>query len=129
ILSNCYSSNKTWIWLVLLLLIFALISYLARSNQQKDYPDYVTDSPAPNGVKAIYTYLKQKRDHVDTWAHNPDWLSKYSDDRLLIMIEPRLLTDTADMQAYETFMEKGGTILLFQNFLDVMFGIDDVPVT
>ncbi|HLR08628.1 MAG TPA: DUF4350 domain-containing protein [Bacillota bacterium] len=124
-----FSSKKTWIWLVILLLIFALISYLARSNQPKDYPDYVTDSPAPNGVKAIYTYLKQKRDHVDTWAHNPDWLSKYSDDRLLIMIEPRLLTDTADMQAYETFMEKGGTILLLQNDPDGMFGIEAEPVT
>jgi hypothetical protein len=114
------SKLETWIWLIVLLLLFLTISYFSLSPKPQAYPSYVTDSPSPTGVKAIYTYLKKEMD-VSIWAKSPELLPKNGEKKLLIMVEPSLQLKEEEMQKYVSFMEEGNTILLLAENPEGMF--------
>ncbi|WP_404452167.1 DUF4350 domain-containing protein [Virgibacillus necropolis] len=113
------SNGKTWLWLVSMLLVFIVISYLVTSPEPKDYPNYVTGSPSPTGVKGLYTYLED----ADKWSHRPQLLPKQEDNQLLIMVEPLFIPSANEMEAYKAFMESGNTILLLQSNPNGMFDL------
>src|SRR4051812_3013939 len=102
------SIMRTWIGLVILLGLFLLFSYLSSTPKPKYYPDHVTESPAPSGVKAFYTYVK-KENEGKVWRHSPDLLSATSDHQLLIMVEPAISFETEVMKAYIDYMKAGNT--------------------
>ncbi|MRG87478.1 DUF4350 domain-containing protein [Salinibacillus xinjiangensis] len=108
-----------WI-LVISLLLFILVSLYILSAKPKDYPDFVTESPSPTGVKALYTYLAGEFEDVSSWDHEPGLLPK-DDKQLLIMVEPFLVLESHEQNAYQSFMESGNTILLFKQNPDDMF--------
>ena len=116
------SNMRTWMGLVILLGLFLLFSYLSSTPKPKYYPDYVTESPAPSGVKAFYTYVK-KENAGKVWRHSPDLLSATSDHQLLIMAEPAISFETEEMKAYINYMKAGNTILLLQTNPQGMFDI------
>ncbi|MFE8694866.1 DUF4350 domain-containing protein [Cytobacillus sp. FJAT-53684] len=115
--------RRTWIWLSVLLILFILLSYFAFSGKPKQYPNYVSNSPSPTGVKAFYTYVKDKKE-VNKWTYSPENLPKGGSEHLLLMIEPFFIPESEEMEAYLDFMEKGNTILLFQNNPKGMFDIE-----
>ncbi|MFZ3579974.1 DUF4350 domain-containing protein [Virgibacillus sp. DJP39] len=114
------SNRKTWLWLISILLVFIVVSYLVTSPEPEDYPNYVTESPAPTGVKGLYTYL----DSTDRWSARPQLLLKEQvGSQLLIMVQPLFIPSSRQMEAYREFMKSGNTILLLQSNPDGMFDL------
>ncbi|MEW9050455.1 MAG: DUF4350 domain-containing protein [Neobacillus sp.] len=121
------NKKQSMILLSLLLLLFAVVNYFSFSKQPKYYPDYVSDSPSPSGVKAIYTYLQNEKGSKQ-WSHKPNLLPK-TEGILLIMIEPTPITNQQAINDYLRFVEAGNTILLLQTDPDEMFAFHTVSVT
>ncbi|MBV7506483.1 DUF4350 domain-containing protein [Bacillus sp. sid0103] len=116
------SKLRAWGGLTILLSLFLVFSYLSSSPKPKYYPDYVTESPAPTGVKAFYSYVKKEKEGK-LWRHSPDLLSDTSNHQLLIMVEPSFTLEKEEMQAYINYMKAGNTILLLQSNPQGMFDI------
>ncbi|OLS38489.1 DUF4350 domain-containing protein [Bacillus sp. MRMR6] len=121
------NKKQSMILLSLLLLLFAIVNYFSFSEQPNTYPDYVSDSPSPSGVKAIYTYLYNEKGSKQ-WSHKPELLPK-TEGNLLIMIEPTHLKDQQTTNDYLRFIEAGNTILLLQTNPDEMLPFNTVSVT
>ncbi|WP_456273163.1 DUF4350 domain-containing protein [Bacillus sp. AK031] len=115
--------NKKIILLIAVLLVFAGLSVIIESRAPKEYTNYLSQSPAPMGTKAIYTYLENETGKVDRWKHFPAVLQDDEEKELLIMIEPYFTPETEATEAYREFMEAGNTILLFKSNPAGMFDI------
>lgn len=122
------ANQKSWLWLSVLFIFFIAICYLFMSKQPEAFPEYVSESPSPSGVKAMYTFLQDKTDKVNRWSNSPEYLTKVGQRHLLIMVGPFFTPDHEAMNAYKGFMEKGNTILLLKSNPDGMFGINTRPV-
>ncbi|WP_026567407.1 DUF4350 domain-containing protein [Bacillus sp. UNC41MFS5] len=116
------SNMRNWIGLSILLSLFLVFSYLSSTPKPQYYPDYESESPAPNGVKAFYTYTK-KENKGKLWRHSPDLLSSGLDQQLLIMVEPSISFEKEEIKAYINYMKAGNTILLLQTNPQGMFDI------
>lgn len=91
-----------------------LSSYFVGSSEPKNYPNFVSHSPSPTGVKAFYTYLDKEMDSVERWSHPPNLLSNKEENQLMVMIEPSITPDSDEIAEYIKFMESGHTIILLQ---------------
>ncbi|WP_312469559.1 DUF4350 domain-containing protein [Neobacillus sp.] len=125
-MKNLNSARQGWIWLTVLLILFILISSFASSQKPKPYPNYVSESPSPTGVKALYTYLK-KEVNVKSWTPAPTNLPKRGEPKVLIMIEPFFIPEREEMEAYQDFIKAGNTILLFKTNPKGMFELETSP--
>lgn len=105
-----------------------MISFFSFSPEPKHYPNYVTESPSPTGVKAFYTYLTKEK-KVKKWSHAPNLLSNGEKNQLLIMAEPYFFPKDEEMEAYIDFMEAGHTILLFKMNPKGMFDLTTAPIS
>ncbi|MBS4208020.1 DUF4350 domain-containing protein [Bacillus sp. FJAT-50079] len=114
---------KTWIWLIIPLIIVVISSYFIESGKPREYPVYVSESPSPTGIKAFYTYVKNNHEAVERWPHSPTRLPKNFGTQTLIMVEPYFTPDRDEMDAYIDFMEAGNTILLLKNNPKGMFDL------
>lgn len=124
---NVQSKRQTWFWLVVLLIFFIIISIFGYSQKPKVYPNYVSDSPAPRGVKAFYTYLNKEM-KVKSWTYSPKMLPTGPEKKLLIMVEPSFIPNQEEMGAYNRFMEDGNTILLLMGNPKGMFDLKVKPL-
>ena len=120
-------ARQGWMWLAILLVVFAVISYFAFTPKPRFYPSYVSDSPSPTGVKGFYTYLNKEM-NVKRWNHSPEYLPNRQEKQLLIMVEPLNIPDTKEMKEYLDFIKAGNTVLLLKNNPKGMFDIKTVPV-
>ncbi|WP_066062544.1 DUF4350 domain-containing protein [Neobacillus soli] len=120
------SNRQGWIWIAILLFLFIVISFSLLSQKPKAYPNYVSDSPSPTGVKAFYTYLNKVKD-VNRWDHSPNLFQKSHEKKLLVMVEPAFIPDKKEMDAYIDFMKDGNTILLFKDNPKGMFDLNTGP--
>jgi hypothetical protein len=118
-------NKQTWIWFSVLLVIFIVINYFAFSLKPKQYPPYLAESPAPDGVKAIFTYL-DKKIGSERWNASPNQLPKSNQNKLLIMVEPTI-PDEKEMDAYLKFLQAGNTIFLLKDNPKGMFDLSTVP--
>jgi hypothetical protein len=116
------SNKQSWILLTVLLVIFVLINYFAFSLNPRQYPQYVSDSPSPTGVKAIYAYLNQEM-KSKRWSGPPEHLPKINRNQLLVMVEPTI-PDKKEMKAYLNFLKAGNTILLLKTNPKGMFDLE-----
>ncbi|WP_042144139.1 DUF4350 domain-containing protein [Paucisalibacillus sp. EB02] len=116
------SIKKTWIGLLVLLIIFVTVSIVLSSNKPKEYPPFLSASPSPSGIKGFYTYLEEEVNSARRWNHAPSLL-KEEENQLLLMVEPALITNQAVMKDYLEFVEAGNTILIFKRNLEGMFDI------
>lgn len=114
-------SKQSWIWLLLLLLLFLFISFMTSPSSREQYPPYISNSPSPTGVKALFTYLEKELD-VTSWNHTPDLLTSTTNN-LLIMVEPFFMPSSDELEKYEQFLANGNSILLLQNNPKDMFGV------
>lgn len=119
-----YTEKKIWIWLVSLLFIFILFSFLLFKEGPEEYPAYISESPAPMGTKGFYTYLNQEELDVERWQGSPETLTQTEGNELLFMIAPPLFGDEAEQESYQTYMEAGNTIVLLRQNPDGMFDLD-----
>ncbi|TYS17794.1 DUF4350 domain-containing protein [Rossellomorea vietnamensis] len=120
------AKNKSkLIVLAVILLLFAVLSYFIGSRAPKEYPNYLSESPAPMGTKAVFTYLQNEIGEVERWNSSPNLLEK-EDGQLLIMVEPFFMPESEETGQYREFMEAGNTILLFKTNPQGMFGLKTV---
>ncbi|MBZ5751569.1 DUF4350 domain-containing protein [Metabacillus rhizolycopersici] len=125
-----------WTWLLIVMLIIMVSSYFAEVGQPKKYPDYVSYSPFPTGVKAFYSYLEKEMDSVNKWTQPPNLLPASDKNQLVVMVEPSVTPNSDEIAEYITFMEAGNTILLLKENprglfdLRIMFNDEfSVPLT
>lgn len=109
------TKKRTWLLLIILLLLFFLISSFVLTPEPTEYPNYGSNSPAPNGVKAFYTYLEKEKLPVERWFYSPGLLSKSAGNQVLLMVQPKgiYFSKKAEQKPYVEFMEAGNTIILF----------------
>ncbi|NMH70843.1 DUF4350 domain-containing protein [Bacillus sp. RO3] len=112
---------KSWAGLTVFLSGFIIIGVFLTPEKPKEYPAYVSESPSPSGVKALYSYLENESGSIKRWTLSPDRLSTTESNQLLIMIEPFSIPEKEDMEAYENFMKAGNTILLLMDNPKGMF--------
>ena len=122
------SNIKAWIWLAVLLALFIMTGAFLTPEKLKEYPAYLSDSPSPTGIKALYTYLEEADGSVERWSFSPDRLSDTDSNQLLIMIEPFSIPDGKEMEEYENFIKAGNTILLFKKNPKGMFDQNSVVI-
>ncbi|NLP52786.1 DUF4350 domain-containing protein [Bacillus sp. RO1] len=109
------TKKKGWIWLGILLVLFAICSYFVLSQNPEEFSPYDSESPSPTGLKAFYTYLENEIGMVNRWEQSPNLLPDKERRQVLLMVEPYFTPDTKTMESYIDFLEKGNTILLFKN--------------
>lgn len=126
-MKQLFLGKGTLLGIAVLLIVFIGIKYIITPDKSDEYPNFVSDSPAPTGVKAFYTYLKNEKKDVGRWSHAPALLSEKSDGQLLIMVEPSFTPDKSTMNNYTSFMETGNTILLLKANPDGMFDLRTEP--
>ncbi|WP_010281891.1 DUF4350 domain-containing protein [Bacillus timonensis] len=119
-------NRKVWATLIGLIALLLFLTYFIESFNPKAYPHYVSNSPAPTGVKAIYTYLNEEHD-VKRWSHSPHLLSKHDSNQVLIMVEPYFTPETEEMAGYLDFMKAGNKVILFKTNPRGMFDIRTLP--
>lgn len=90
-------------------------SYFVSTDQPDDYPSYLSESPAPTGTKAIYTYLENNRDQVKRWKNQPQLLPTRDENQLLLMIQPFFTLEDLQVDKYMSYMAAGNTIMLFSD--------------
>ncbi|MFI8684369.1 DUF4350 domain-containing protein [Rossellomorea sp. NPDC077527] len=116
------STIKAWIWLLVFLGLFIGVGIFLSPEKLKEYPAYVSESPSPTGIKALYTYLEKEGETVRRWTLSPDRLTKKESGQLLIMAGPFTIPAQEEMEEYEDFMRRGNTILLMMDNPKGMFG-------
>lgn len=121
------TGRRALLGLVAVLLLFIGISYIAAPEKLEEYPAFVSESPAPSGVKAFYTYLNQELGAVERWTQVPELLPDEGG-KMLVMVGPSFVPESRDMMSYLSFMEAGNTILLLKTNPADMFGIETMPV-
>jgi hypothetical protein len=119
---------KAWIWPAILLSLFIIIGVFLSPEKPKEYPAYVSESPSPSGIKALYTYLENEGVSIQRWSFSPDRLPATESDQLLIMIEPFSIPEQEEMEAYENYMRAGNTILLLKDNPKGMFDAKTVLI-
>jgi hypothetical protein len=118
------TNKQAWIWVSVLLVIFVVINYYSLSFKPRPFPAYVSNSPSPSGVKALYTYLHDEMGSKQ-WTGFPDNLPKTDENQLLVMVEPAI-PNKEEMSAYVNFIKAGNTILLLKSNPKGMFDIGTV---
>jgi hypothetical protein len=113
---------QTWIWLAVLVLLVVVISVFSYTNKPKQYPAYVSESPSPSGVKALYTYLTKEM-NASRWEASPLLLRDHNDKKLLVIVEPSFTPNREEMNGYKDFMKAGNSILLLADNPQDMFGM------
>jgi hypothetical protein len=118
-----HSKIRGWVWFLVLFLLFIAVSYFSYTPKPNPYPNYITTSPSPTGLKALYTYLKKNKD-VKSWNHSPDLLPKVDENQMLVMAGPAFTPEKKLMENYIHFIQSGNTILLLKTNPKGMFNVD-----
>ncbi|GAA5417583.1 hypothetical protein Pryu01_02657 [Paraliobacillus ryukyuensis] len=120
--------KNTWIWLLILLTLFVICSYIFVPEKPEEYPPYVSNSPAPTGTKAIYTYLEENQLPIKKWELPPSNLAN-RENTLQVMVEPSLFSEENTLQAYQAYVENGNTLAIFKHNPKGMFDIETTNPT
>ncbi|KGP74142.1 DUF4350 domain-containing protein [Pontibacillus yanchengensis] len=116
--------NQTWLWLVIVLIVFITLGILFAGSKPKEYTSFRSDSPAPTGVKGFYTYLQQEGSNVDRWYGNPSTLPTTEGNQVLIMVGPYFRFNKEETNQYRSWMESGNTIVLLKDNPVDYFNVD-----
>ena len=122
------SKGKAWSYLLILLTLFIIISYVSYSPEQKQYRSFDADSPSPTGVKAFLTYLGKEKS-LKRWTHSPNLLGSKKERQLLIIVEPFFTPKSEEMEEYTRFMEDGNTVLLLKKNPKDFFSLNTAPAS
>lgn len=117
------SNLKAWIGLAAAVVLFLGVGAFLSGDKPKDYKPFLSESPSPTGIKALYTYLGREAPEVNRWQSSSEDLPKGTD-QLLIMIEPFSIPTEEEVRGYEEFMDRGNTILLIKEDPDGLFGVE-----
>ncbi|MCA0971302.1 DUF4350 domain-containing protein [Halobacillus litoralis] len=119
------SNKKTWLFIALGLFVLLVGAVLSSSRQPESYPPYLSSSPSPTGVKALYEFASFERD-MSRWRQAPDVLPDQQQSALF-MVEPYYTLTTEESNAYTAWMERGNTIVFMKQNPTGSFGTRSVP--
>ncbi|MCZ0702809.1 hypothetical protein J2T56_002586 [Natronobacillus azotifigens] len=104
--------KNTWLALLAALILFILASYFLIREEPEQYPPYVVESPAPMGTKGFYEWLDQTDVSVGKWSAHPSQLTDEYQNELLVMIEPPIISEQAEVDAYFDYIAAGNTVFI-----------------
>ncbi|MDR3271647.1 MAG: DUF4350 domain-containing protein [Peptococcaceae bacterium] len=110
----------------LLLFLLGIACFAFIPARATPYPAYLTDSPAPTGAKAFYTYLHSAHPHTGVWRKPVQALPGHAG-QLMIILEPATPPIEDEAQYWRAWLEQGNHLLLLtekaSGFLDISFAI------
>jgi len=106
--------NRVWLGIAIALVLFIGLGVWLSGEQPKQYTNYLSKSPSPTGVKALYTYTMEEKEEVDRWFGQPGKLPKLEQSQALLMIGPYFRFSEEEARRYRNWMKEGNTILLMK---------------
>ncbi|MBO8171547.1 MAG: DUF4350 domain-containing protein [Bacillaceae bacterium] len=119
------ATSKTWLALVLGIILLIVPGLFLVPEQPVPYPDYVSHSPAPTGLKAFYTLLEEHA-QVKTWKKPAVFLPFLEENQLMIMVEPHQAFAPEIMDQWIQWMEAGNRIWLVTENPEPFFSLSRV---
>ncbi|RCW73149.1 DUF4350 domain-containing protein [Saliterribacillus persicus] len=105
---------------VLSLLFLIGLSIITISKSPEAFPPYAANSPAPDGTKALYSYLEQEGYQV---SRESGLETTETDESIRFLIEPGMFNNQALANEYRQWIEDGNTLVLAKQNPDSMFDI------
>jgi hypothetical protein len=118
------AKTRSWIGLLVSVALFVGLGSALLPHQPPHYPDYVSDSPAPSGVKGIYTLLQDRTDKVSVWKEVPGGLPHLNGKQMMIVIEPYEPFNPEEEASLIRWMEAGNTVWLVDEYPYQHFDIE-----
>lgn len=115
---------QNWLLLTVVILLFLVLGLLFVPEPLKKYPPFVSDSPSPTGVKALYTYLQNNGTNVGTWNQGNGFPASDIGRQTMIMIEPYQPLGGPLEQHWINWMEQGNRIWLMVQDPREMFQLE-----
>lgn len=133
-----FSNQTTRIWLGVSLgicLFIALGIFLMPQNPTQ-YPEYVTESPSPSGVKAFYTLLEKNSAQVEQWKKPTQSLSFMASRQLMIMVAPSNPLNSREIEQWKKWLAAGNQLWLLDRNPKGLFNLqtslvspENIPAT
>jgi hypothetical protein len=117
---NSYQPSWTWITIAILLILFFGLGTLLIPNKQTDYPEFISQSPSPTGVKAIYTFIKNQQTQVQVWERPVEQLPS-SSEQFMLLIEPNQMFNEEEQAKWIEWMEHGNDLWLVAHYPEGFF--------
>jgi len=108
-------SNQTtriWIGVSLGICLFVALGMVLMPQKPTQYPEYVTESPSPSGVKAFYTLLEKNFAQVESWEKPTRALPYLASPQLVIMVEPSIPLNSNEIEQWIKWLEAGNQLWL-----------------
>ena len=99
------------LWIGGFIVVLAL-AFIPTPPQAKLYPDFWTDSPAPNGIKGFYTLMAKQDTPVEIWKKPVQILPLDNKRSLMVMVEPSVEFEKEDIGRWQAWIENGNTLWL-----------------
>jgi hypothetical protein len=116
---NSNQPSSTWIIIVILLILFFGLGTLLIPNKQTDYPDFISQSPSPTGVKALYTFIENQQKQVQVWESPVEQLPKASK-QFMLLIEPPMFSEE-EQEKWIKWMKRGNDLWLIAKYPEDFF--------
>jgi hypothetical protein len=116
---NSNQPSSTWIIIVILLILFFGLGTLLIPNKQTDYPDFISQSPSPTGVKALYTFIENQQKQVQVWESPVEQLPKASI-QFMLLIEPPMFSEE-EQEKWIKWMKRGNDLWLIAKYPEDFF--------
>jgi hypothetical protein len=124
---NSTQPSWTWISIVFLLILFFGLGTLLIPNKQSEYPDFISQSPSPSGIKAFYTFLKTQQTQVQVWERPVEQLPMSSQQFMLLM-EPDRMFNEVEQEKWKQWIERGNSLWLVAQYPEGYFDVKTTRV-
>jgi hypothetical protein len=104
--------TRIWIGCFLGICLFIALGMVLMPRNPTVYPEYVTESPSPSGVKAFYTLLEKDFAPVETWNKPAQALPLLNSRQLMIMVEPSAPLNSNEIEQWTKWLEAGNQLWL-----------------
>ncbi len=118
-----HAKFRTWLILCLAFCLFIVLGAILKSQTPTKYPDYISASPSPSGVKAFYTLLARNFTQVGSWQKPSRALPALASSQLLIMLEPSSPLSPNDVKQLTQWMEAGNRVWLLMHNPQGLFNL------
>lgn len=105
-------TTRIWLGVSLGICLFIGLGIFLMPQNPTQYPEYVTESPSPSGVKAFYTLLEKDFVQVESWKKSAQTLPFLASRQLMIMVEPSTPLNSNEIEQWTKWLEAGNQLWL-----------------
>ena len=106
--------TRTWFGILLGLGLFIGLGIVFAPQSPTQNPAYLSQSPSPTGVKAIYTLLEKNFVQIEIWGKPAQALPPLASAQLMIIAEPSTPFDSNEIKQWIKWLEAGNRLLLLE---------------